>query len=87
MVGHIVDGSALLAGAATLSGAKLHELPRTPGLYAAFAYGSRGLTWASLAAEVLACELDGEPAPLERTLLDAIDPGRFAMKHLRRGAL
>jgi tRNA 5-methylaminomethyl-2-thiouridine biosynthesis bifunctional protein len=47
------------------------------GVYGAFAYGSRGLVWAALAAEIIACELEGEPLPVEASLLKALDPGRF----------
>jgi tRNA 5-methylaminomethyl-2-thiouridine biosynthesis bifunctional protein len=47
------------------------------GVYGAFAYGSRGLIWAALAAETLASALEGEPLPVENALLKAIDPGRF----------
>jgi tRNA 5-methylaminomethyl-2-thiouridine biosynthesis bifunctional protein len=53
-------------------------------LYGAFAYGSRGLVWAALAAELLASELEGEPLPLEGKLADALDPGRFARRMMRR---
>jgi tRNA 5-methylaminomethyl-2-thiouridine biosynthesis bifunctional protein len=67
--------------------ADLTNLPRIRGLYGAFAFASRGLSWSALAAEALASELDAEPAPLSRALLDAIDPGRFIVKSLRRGAL
>jgi tRNA 5-methylaminomethyl-2-thiouridine biosynthesis bifunctional protein len=63
---------------------RLATLPRRAGLYGAFAYGSRGLLWAGLAAESLASELEGEPAPLEARLADAIDPGRFLLRALRR---
>jgi tRNA 5-methylaminomethyl-2-thiouridine biosynthesis bifunctional protein len=52
--------------------------------YAAFAYGSRGLVWAALAAELIAAELEGEPLPLEGTLVDAMNPGRFAERAARR---
>ena len=55
-------------------------------LYGAFAYGSRGLVWAALAAELLASELEGEPLPLEGKLADALSPLRFAQRALRRGA-
>jgi tRNA 5-methylaminomethyl-2-thiouridine biosynthesis bifunctional protein len=48
-----------------------------PGLYAAFGYGSRGLTWAALAAELLASVIDNEPLPLEGKLADALAPARF----------
>jgi tRNA 5-methylaminomethyl-2-thiouridine biosynthesis bifunctional protein len=53
-------------------------------LCAAFAYGSRGLVWATLAAELIASELEGEPLPLEGTLADAISPRRFAERAARR---
>lgn len=61
-------------------------LPRIEGLYGAFAYGSRGLLWAGLGAELLACMLAGEPLPVERRLAEALDPGRFLLRALRRGA-
>ena len=54
------------------------------GVYGALAYGSRGLLWAALAAEELASELEGEPMPVEGTLLNALDPGRFARRAMRR---
>ena len=55
------------------------------GVYGAFAYGSRGLIWAGLAAELIAAGLEGEPLPLEGKLLEAMDPGRFARRaKLRR---
>jgi len=59
-------------------------MPRVAGLYTATAFGGRGLLWAVLAAEVLAAELDGEPAPLERDLLDAVDPSRFSRRAIRQ---
>jgi tRNA 5-methylaminomethyl-2-thiouridine biosynthesis bifunctional protein len=54
-------------------------------VYGAFAYGSRGLVWAALAAELLAAELEGEPLPLEGKLADALSPLRFAHRAARRG--
>jgi tRNA 5-methylaminomethyl-2-thiouridine biosynthesis bifunctional protein len=47
------------------------------GVYGAFAYGSRGILWAALAAELIACELEGEPLPIEGALARALDPMRF----------
>ena len=46
-------------------------------LYGAFAYGSRGLLWAGLGAELLASLMEGEPLPLEAALAESIAPGRF----------
>ncbi len=58
--------------------------PLGNGLFGAFAYGSRGLLWASLAGEILASFLEGEPLPVERRLAAAVDPGRFALRAARR---
>ena len=56
------------------------------GVYGAFAYGSRGLVWAALAAELIASELEGEPLPLEGALASAMDPGRFKKRAVARGS-
>jgi tRNA 5-methylaminomethyl-2-thiouridine biosynthesis bifunctional protein len=53
--------------------------------YGAFAFGSRGLLWGALAAEIIAAGLEGEPLPVEGALADALDPGRFARRAARRG--
>jgi tRNA 5-methylaminomethyl-2-thiouridine biosynthesis bifunctional protein len=60
--------------------------PLGENLFGAFAYGSRGLLWASLAGEIIASMLEGEPLPVERKLAAAVDPGRFALRAKRRGA-
>lgn len=39
--------------------------------------GARGLIWAPLCAEILASQLDGEPNPVERSLIAAMDPARL----------
>lgn len=57
------------------------------GAYGAFAYGSRGLLWAALAAEIIASELDAEPLPVEGALLKALDPGRFRRRAESRAKL
>lgn len=43
-------------------------------LWAVCGYGSRGLSWMTLAGEVIASRLDGEPLMLERELLRAVRP-------------
>ena len=48
-----------------------------PGLYACLALGSRGFTWAPLAAELLASEIAGAPRPLPRSVLDTLSPARL----------
>jgi tRNA 5-methylaminomethyl-2-thiouridine biosynthesis bifunctional protein len=56
------------------------------GVYGAFAYGSRGLVWAALAAELIASELEGEPLPIEGALASAMDPARFKRRAVSRGS-
>lgn len=63
---------------------RLREVPRQPGLYGLLGYASRGLCWAPLAAELLACRLDGEPLPIEAELATALDPARFVLRARRR---
>ena len=87
MIGALPDLATTRTQAATLSGAQLTDLPRLPGLYGAYAYGSRGLIWAALAGEIIACLAEGEPLPLEADLVNAIDPARFVLKQARHGAL
>lgn len=85
LIGQVPDEAAALAQAASLRGAHLRDLPRMPGLYAALAYGSRGLTWAALGGELLASQIEGEPLPLESDLADAVDPARLLLRALRHG--
>jgi tRNA 5-methylaminomethyl-2-thiouridine biosynthesis bifunctional protein len=58
--------------------------PMGSNLYGAFAYGSRGLLWASLAGELIASQLEGEPLPVERKLAAAVAPERFALREKRK---
>lgn len=75
---------ALADAAAPGRAERLRELPRHPGLYTLLGYASRGLIWAPLAAELLACQLEDEPLPMEATLAAALDPGRFLLKQRRK---
>jgi len=85
LAGPVADEASALSRAEALRGAQLADLPRQPGLYASFAFGSRGLTLAPLAAELIAAQLEGEPWPIERDLAAAIDPARFLLRRLRSG--
>lgn len=79
IVGEVPDEESLAPSDATLS-----RLPRAPGLYGAFAYASRGTIWSALAGELLASQIETDPLALEGPLADALDPGRFAVRALRR---
>lgn len=65
----------------------LASLPRLPGLHGLLGYASRGLIWAPLAAELLACQMEGEPLPMGRDLAALLDPARFALKAARKSDL
>jgi len=47
--------------------------------------GSRGFLWAPLLAELVASEAFGEPSPVEASLADCLDPGRFRTRAMKRG--
>ena len=87
LIGAMPDMDAAREQKGALSGAQLADLPRSPGLYCASAYASRGLIWAALAGEMLASLIEGEPLPLEGDLTDAVDPGRFLLRQARRAKL
>jgi tRNA 5-methylaminomethyl-2-thiouridine biosynthesis bifunctional protein len=87
MIGQLADEAQATHDAQRLRGAWPLDLPRTDGLYGAFAYGSRGLVWAALGAELIASQLEGEPWPLERDLAEDIDPARFLLRALRQGTV
>lgn len=55
----------------------LGAVPGQTGLHVCLGLGSRGMTWSALAAEMVASAIAGEPMPLERDLLRALDAGRF----------
>jgi tRNA 5-methylaminomethyl-2-thiouridine biosynthesis bifunctional protein len=77
LVGRLPDFDA--AGATE----RLRDVPRYPGLYGLLGYASRGLIWAGLSAELLAAQIEGEPLPLESSLVDALDPARFVLRARR----
>lgn len=90
LVGPLVDAAALER--ARTSSARLdspRQLPRCHdadgGLYVCTGLGSRGLTSAVLAAELLASWVTGAPCPVDSELRDALDPARFVLRAQRDG--
>ncbi len=53
------------------------------GLYILGGLGSRGITWAALAGELLAHWVTGAACPIEAELRDAMDPARFLARRFR----
>ncbi|RVT87928.1 FAD-dependent 5-carboxymethylaminomethyl-2-thiouridine(34) oxidoreductase MnmC [Inhella crocodyli] len=80
LVGGLVDPSAPSPVRATQASA----WARRPGLVVCGAFGSRGITSSALAGELAAALALGLPVPVERGLVDALDPARFAVRALRR---
>lgn len=64
---------------AKISG-KIGQWPRQDGIYALLGLASRGLVWSGLCGELLACQIGGEPLPIEQRLVDAVDPARFTWR-------
>lgn len=59
-------------------------LAESAGLFAAFAYASRGILWCGLMAELLASRLEGEPWPIEARLGEAVSADRFSRRAQRK---
>lgn len=66
--------------AARPHGSTLGSVPRHRELYAISGFGARGLVWSALVAELLASQLENEPLPLERELVEAMDPARYVLR-------
>ncbi|TGK35345.1 bifunctional tRNA (5-methylaminomethyl-2-thiouridine)(34)-methyltransferase MnmD/FAD-dependent 5-carboxymethylaminomethyl-2-thiouridine(34) oxidoreductase MnmC, partial [Leptospira gomenensis] len=74
------------------SGIDLHKnrdktypsLKTIPGLYVFGGLGSRGIIGSFLGAEILASLILDEPAPVEKSLLEALHPGRFLYRKIRK---
>lgn len=58
----------------------LGTVARHRDLHAVSGFGARGLVWSALVAEMLASQLEGEPLPLERDLVEAMDPARYVLR-------
>lgn len=71
---HMADGWAGWRAAVRDRLPVIGPIAQAPGLWLACGFGSRGLTWSALAAELLAARLNHEPIPLERGLLKKIAP-------------
>lgn len=89
MVGALPDYPIYIKDYATLHhGRRPNSYPAAthqPGLYTLGGLSSRGMTSALLSAELLACQINGEPLPLEQALVDALNPARFLVRDLKRG--
>jgi tRNA 5-methylaminomethyl-2-thiouridine biosynthesis bifunctional protein len=88
MVGPVHDYGQFLTDYADLRKNALTDinLPGSyhPKLYINIGHGSRGLTSTPLCSEILAAMICGEPPPLPRSLIQALNPARFVIRNLIR---
>ncbi|WP_298825093.1 bifunctional tRNA (5-methylaminomethyl-2-thiouridine)(34)-methyltransferase MnmD/FAD-dependent 5-carboxymethylaminomethyl-2-thiouridine(34) oxidoreductase MnmC [uncultured Piscinibacter sp.] len=82
IVGGVPDGARRAVGSAD----QPRFIPRHEGLFVFTALGSRGIGMSALGARLLAAWVTGSPSPVEASLMDAVDPARFAAR-ARRQAL
>ena len=80
LIGAVPDAGAAGVGSAD----QPRLLPRHAGLFVFTALGSRGIGMSALGAHLLAAWVTGAPAPVEASLMDAVDPARFAARAHRR---
>ena len=55
-----------------------------PGLYLSTAHGSRGLSSCFISAELIAALVCGEPTPVDKAIVDYLNPARFIIRQLKR---
>jgi tRNA 5-methylaminomethyl-2-thiouridine biosynthesis bifunctional protein len=79
LIGALPDTSAPLK-----KGEPLESVKRNPGLFGILGMGSRGALWSTLAGELLASQVCGEPLPLPLDLVRAMDPARFFHREATR---
>ncbi len=59
-------------------------VPRRDGLFVFTALGSRGIGMSALGARLIAAWVTAAPSPVEASLMDAVDPARFAARERRK---
>jgi len=88
LIGQVPDLPAMTAQYAGLSRDASTQFAETgtylPGLYINAAHGSNGLATAPLAGEIVAGLISGEPLPVDRAVLDQLNPVRFLIRDLKR---
>lgn len=81
LIGAVPDPDAAAVGSAD----QPRLLARREGLFVFAALGSRGIVQSALGARLLAAWVTGAPAPVAASLMDAVDPARFAARARRKG--
>lgn len=88
IVGPVADKAAYINSYQNLStGIKHRELPvgrYYKNLFINIAHGSRGISNTGLAAEILASYITGDEQPVDQGVLNALHPGRFIIRDIKR---
>lgn len=91
IVGQLHNKSAFLLDYAALTKDSHQQIDNAgqyyPGLYLNLAHGSRGLTSTPLCSELLAAQINRHPPPLDRDLINALNPARFVIRDLIKNRL
>ena len=80
IIGAVPDEQAPAVGSAD----QPRFVPRKEGLFVLTALGSRGIGMSALGARLLAAWVTAAPSPVEASLMDAVDPARFAARARRK---
>lgn len=80
VIGAVPDVTAPAVGSAD----QPRLVPRREGLFVFTALGSRGIGMSALGARLLAAWVTAAPSPVEASLMDAVDPARFAARARRK---
>ncbi len=80
LIGAVPDATAPGVGSAD----QPRLLPRRDGLFLFTALGSRGIVMSVLGSRLLAAWVSGASAPVPASLMDAVDPARFAARARRK---
>jgi tRNA 5-methylaminomethyl-2-thiouridine biosynthesis bifunctional protein len=80
----VIGGAPDECAAAVGSADQPRFVPRREGLFVFTALGSRGIGVSALGARLLAAWVTAAPSPVEASLMDAVDPARFAARARRK---
>ncbi|GAB1268463.1 bifunctional tRNA (5-methylaminomethyl-2-thiouridine)(34)-methyltransferase MnmD/FAD-dependent 5-carboxymethylaminomethyl-2-thiouridine(34) oxidoreductase MnmC [Aurantivibrio infirmus] len=91
IVGPVPKHDEFIADFALLRKNSLASIPKAgnywPGLYVNVGYGSRGLAYTPICAELLASQICGDILPLPRNLVKALHSARFIIRDLARNKI
>ncbi|MDA0782552.1 MAG: FAD-dependent 5-carboxymethylaminomethyl-2-thiouridine(34) oxidoreductase MnmC [Rickettsiales bacterium] len=91
MIGAVADRESFLKDYADLKHGKVNKNypdgAYYKGLYVSTGFGSRGITGCPIAGEIIACMINNEPLPVDKKIIDAVNPARFIIRELKQGQI